>query len=78
MLRDDFTTADKAVLAKRVGSICSNPDCRAAPSGPHSDPNKAVNTGVAAHITAASPGGPRFDSALSPEERSNLENGIWL
>jgi tetratricopeptide (TPR) repeat protein len=34
--------------------------------------------GVAAHITAASPGGPRYDAALSGAERSAALNGIWL
>ena len=34
--------------------------------------------GVAAHITAASPKGPRYDQMLSAEERRSLENGIWL
>src|SRR5579859_5859716 len=34
--------------------------------------------GVAAHITAASPGGPRYNPALTPEERSHAANGIWL
>jgi len=33
---------------------------------------------VAAHITAASTGGPRFDAALSPENRASAANGIWL
>src|SRR5437773_3257614 len=30
---------------------------------------KAINIGVAAHITGASPDGPRFDSAISTEQR---------
>jgi len=33
---------------------------------------------VAAHITAASPGGKRFDDSLSSKERSSYNNGIWL
>jgi hypothetical protein len=33
---------------------------------------------VAAHITAASPGGARYDEMLSPEERSGINNGVWL
>jgi hypothetical protein len=37
-----------------------------------------VNIGVAAHITAASPGGPRYDLHLTPVERAGHENGIWL
>lgn len=36
------------------------------------------STWVWLHITAASPGGPRYDSRLSPGERSEHENGIWL
>lgn len=34
-------------------------------------------TGVAAHITAASQKGPRYDSGMSPEERGSEANGIW-
>lgn len=45
---------------------------------PQKDPSKALNIGVAAHITAASPGGPRYDTDLLPEERSGPSNGIWL
>jgi hypothetical protein len=42
------------------------------------DPGKAINLGVAAHITAASPGGPRFDPKMDAKLRSSPENGIWL
>lgn len=76
--RDDFTTATQLILARRVGQYCSNPECGRGTSGPHSDAQRVVNDGIAAHITGASPGGPRFDSTLSPESRSSLENGIWL
>ncbi|MFI5700886.1 hypothetical protein ACIA78_12655 [Streptomyces xanthochromogenes] len=47
-------------------------------SGPKLQASGAVNLGVAAHIAAASPGGPRYDSALTPAERSAQSNGIWL
>lgn len=33
--------------------------------------------GVAAHITAAAPGGPRYDPSMSHAERSSESNGIW-
>ena len=33
---------------------------------------------MAAHITAASPGGPRYDPSRTPEERRSVANGIWL
>lgn len=77
-MRDDFRPTVKELLAKRVGHRCSNPECRQPTSGPQVDPAKTVNVGVAAHITAASADGPRFDSALQPEERKSADNGIWL
>lgn len=40
--------------------------------------DQAIRQGVAAHITAASPGGKRYDAALTPAQRSAVENGIWL
>jgi hypothetical protein len=76
--RDDFSAEVKRTLAGRVGLLCSNSECRALTGGPQSDPAKVVNLGVAAHITAAAPGGPRFDEKLSPDERSSATNGVWL
>ena len=75
--RDDFKSATAILLAKRVGHRCSNPACRTPTSGPTIDAT-AANLGVAAHITAASPGGPRFNPSLNGDERSASENGIWL
>lgn len=77
-MRDEFTIGIKEELAKRVGYLCSNPGCRQSTSGPQSTPVGTVNIGVAAHITAASPGGPRYDDSLSSEERGSSDNGIWL
>jgi hypothetical protein len=58
---------------------CSNPDCRAPTSGPSSDdPSGVTNTGVASHICAAAPGGARYDSGMTPEQRSDIRNGILL
>ena len=65
-------------MAARVASRCSNPDCGAVTSAARLGGSGAINIGVAAHITAASPGGPRYDITLSPTERSAGENGIWL
>ncbi len=76
--RDEFRVDVRRVLASRVNNRCSNPDCRASTSGPTQDPARALNIGVAAHITAAASGGPRFDLTLTPEQRSSAENGIWL
>jgi hypothetical protein len=77
-MRDDFSSAVKELLAKRVGYRCSNPNCRQPTSGPQEDPSKSVNVGVAAHITAASLEGPRYDEALTQERRKDVSNGIWL
>lgn len=77
-MRDDFPPSVKRLLAERVGFCCSNPDCQQSTSGPSADPSKSVNIGVAAHITAAAPGGQRYDASLSKEERRSPENGIWL
>ena len=47
-------------------------------TGPHSQSGKVTDTGVAAHITAAAPGGPRFNPALTKDQRKAADNGIWL
>jgi tetratricopeptide (TPR) repeat protein len=77
-MRDDFGATVKRMIAARAGYRCSNPKCRRQTSGPQADPTKAVNIGVAAHITAAASGGPRYDPDLSSEERSSIDNTIWL
>lgn len=76
--RDDFSEEVKKAVAARVAHRCSRPSCRAATSGPQLTPSKFVNIGVAAHITAAAPGGPRYDPTLIPKERKSNENAIWL
>ncbi len=76
--RDDFPQKIKDLLGNRVGWRCSNPDCRKPTRGANEDPQDITNIGVAAHIYAASSGGPRYDSTMSPEERKSAENGIWL
>jgi hypothetical protein len=75
---DRFPKVVSDNLFKRVGGRCSNPRCGVVTSGPAEDPGKSVNLGEAAHITAASPGGPRYDPSLIPAERASAENGIWL
>lgn len=76
--RDDFPQRTRAVLAQRAAYRCSNPRCRNLTVRPHSDVTRAVITGVAAHIRAAAPGGPRFDPEQSTDERRSAANGIWL
>lgn len=74
----DFSIPVKDLLAKRVGYLCSNPACRIPTIGPSSETSKTTLIGVAAHITAASPGGARYDESLSITERQDYSNGIWL
>ncbi len=76
--RDDFSKQTIEILAKRVTYCCSNPQCRKATIGPNINKNKATNIGVAAHIKAAAPGGPRYDKNMTSEERGDISNGIWL
>ena len=78
MARDNFSARVKQELAGRVGYRCSNPDCRALTSGPKSTPEGSINLGVAAHITAAASGGPRYNPLLTSDERSSINNAIWL
>jgi hypothetical protein len=65
--RDEFPEQVKRWLAQRVGLRCSNPDCAALTSGPRLNSDKAANIGIASHITAAAPGGPRYNATLTEE-----------
>lgn len=77
-MRDEFTAGTKETMAKRVGYRCSNPNCRTLTCGPSDVEDKSISIGVAAHVTAASPGGKRYDSSLTAKQRKNISNGIWL
>lgn len=79
MARDDFDDNTKEILRRRVNGICSNPKCNhPTQCASLSNSNKIEYIGVAAHICAASEGGPRYDREQSPEERSSIDNGIHL
>jgi len=78
MPRDNFKESIKAALRDRVAHRCSNPECRVPTAAPGSEPTGVVRGGDAAHITAASPKGPRYDKRISAAKRSSIENGIWL
>ena len=77
-MRDNFSADVRNTIAARVNYRCCNPTCRAPTTGPQIDTSKSLNVGVAAHITAASPGGPRFDLSLTAAQRMNAQNAIWL
>lgn len=77
--RDDFNKRTRNDLALRASYLCSL--CKCSTVGPSDEGKNAVTmTGVAAHICAAAPGtgSRRYDLNMSPEERSHIDNGIWL
>jgi hypothetical protein len=74
---NDFSQATKNWVALRASHHCSL--CGAPTVGPGEEsPTAVTNIGVAAHICAASPGGPRYVASMSPAERSDIRNCIWL
>jgi hypothetical protein len=76
--REDFSQRTIEIVAKRAGFICSWPNCNERTVGPGTPQDKVVNIGVAAHINAASPGGPRYNPQQNRAERTSLNNAIWL
>lgn len=76
--RDNFSEKTKNQIAKRAGWLCSFPSCRAHTVGATADGNGEINIGIAAHICAAAPGGPRYKEDMLRDDRSSPDNGIWL
>lgn len=78
-LRDDFSQRTKNDLALRASYLCSL--CKCSTVGPSDEgPDAVTMIGVAAHICAAAggPGARRYDPNMTSEERSDIDNGIWL
>jgi DNA-directed RNA polymerase subunit RPC12/RpoP len=76
MSRDDFPKSIVEQVARRAAYVCSL--CGRLTSGPHSNDDKSTNCGVAGYITAASPGGPRYDASLTTAERKGIANAIYV
>lgn len=77
--RNDFSARTKLDLALRASYVCSS--CKLSTVGPSDEaPDAVTMIGVAAHICAAAPGpgARRYDPTMTPEERSHIDNGIWL
>ena len=75
--RDEFSPSTKERAAKRAAYRCAF--CGKPTIGPSFENNRAVsNTGVAAHICAAAPGGKRYDPNMTPEQRMSIDNCIWM
>jgi hypothetical protein len=77
--RNEFPARIKSILALRANHRCSFEGCGKPTSGPSQESPQAVSmTGKAAHIHAASRGGPRYLASMTREERMDISNGIWL
>lgn len=76
--RDEFSRATRNKLGQQVGWCCSRPGCPARTVAADVTGEGEIMLGRAAHITAAAPGGPRYNPRLTPEKRKNKNNGIWL
>lgn len=75
--RDDFSPSTKDRAAKRSAYRCAF--CGKPTIGPSFENNRAVsNTGVAAHICAAAPGGKRYDKNMTQEQRMSIDNCVWM
>ena len=79
--RDEFSEETKRKVALRAHHECSFRGCAQPTSGPSDESPYAVNMiGKAAHIHAAAPGpgARRYLASMSSEERTHINNAIWL
>ena len=74
--RDNFQENVKKHLFRSAGGMCCR--CKKMTIGPGENPNASHSIGEAAHITAASKNGPRYNENLTSKQRTEAENGIWL
>jgi hypothetical protein len=75
----NFSNNTVEALKKRAAFICSNPDCKKLTVSPDLNSDTSViYIGRAAHICAASPGGPRYDANMTDQERASITNAIFL
>lgn len=79
--RDEFSTPVKRALAERAGYRCSFTGCDVVTVGPSTEGDASVSkTGMACHIAAAAGGrgARRYVKEMSSEERTAIDNGIWM
>lgn len=78
MPRDNFTSLTRETLGQSVGFNCVRPGCAKPTTALSPTTGTIVSIGIAAHDSAASPGGPRYNESLTPEQRRAMDNGAWL
>jgi len=76
--RDDFLTKTVQRLRDSAGNVCSFPGCYVHTHGAKTSGDGALSIGVACHIKAAAPGGPRYYANQTKDERRHIDNGIWM
>ena len=76
--RDNFSDRTRTQISRLAGGLCSYPGCRAATFGATSDGSAVLDIGIAAHISAAAAGGPRYDANMTSTDRGSASNGIWM
>lgn len=77
--QDEFKSKVIELLRKRSANRCSHPECKKLTTSPQiANSSKVNDTGIAAHIAAASENGPRYDKTMTSEQRSSIDNAIWL
>lgn len=76
MARPEFGSGVRNTLFALSRGYCYEPDCRE-PVTKFVDGEPITNVEMA-HIHALEPGGPRFDSAMSFEQRQDFENVLLL
>lgn len=74
----NFTQKVRDQIARGAGHQCSFPRCNRRTVGPGPASEYVSNSGYAAHIYAASAGGPRGQGGLTADELRAPSNGIWL
>lgn len=77
--RDRAPYAQEKVVIARSGNRCAYPECGVELTlDPQAAGDRPKAVGKVAHIAAASPGGPRYDETMSPEQRGSAHNLIYL
>ncbi len=74
----DFTKKVVTTLGERAHFLCSNPNCRRMTTGPHSNQDKSLRSGEAAHIYSVNSKIARHNDNLTDEQVKDIKNGVWL
>lgn len=75
---NNFSEHVKNLAGRSVGFRCCFPGCNRLLISRKENTSEILNIAEYAHIVAASPGGPRYDSSVSSEEIKSYDNCIVL